>query len=323
MRLREVHPRAVEMLRLRFSGLGTREIAERLELPVRLVRRALVELVQRERGRGRRVLVYATHTNLRDITPRLITDTNNQSRWEWPHNDPFGNNAPNENPSNLGAFAYNLRCPGQYFDSETGKHYNYFRDYDPSVGRYIQSDPIGLHGGINTYGYAISNPLALIDLFGLFGTQDFVNHYYYGAGEAIDLANVDLLRAFQNAPSVSKAVSDFGGIVNQQARMEAKRACNSCDAGSVSFSFSIINNSETSVRMERDLFVVGRSTFFRSSKCTGTVDCESKRFVYSCVKRFGIRDWFKDPLDIGIEAGGTPYPINADWESTSVGVGGF
>ena len=51
-------------------------------------------------------------------------------------------------------FAFNLRFPGQYYDAETGLHYNYFRDYDPSVGRYVESDPIGLEGGSNTYRYA-------------------------------------------------------------------------------------------------------------------------------------------------------------------------
>ena len=53
--------------------------------------------------------------------------------------------------------------PGQYYDAETGTHYNYFRDYDPSVGRYEQSDPLGLQGGINTYIYGGANPLRNID----------------------------------------------------------------------------------------------------------------------------------------------------------------
>ena len=47
------------------------------------------------------------------------------------------------------------------------KHYNYFRDYDPSIGRYIQSDPIGLQGGLSTYSYVGGNPLIHFDLWGL------------------------------------------------------------------------------------------------------------------------------------------------------------
>ena len=61
----------------------------------------------------------------------------------------------------------NLRFPGQYYDAETGQHYNYFRDYEPSTGRYVQSDPIGLAGGLNTYGYVEANPLYSIDPYGL------------------------------------------------------------------------------------------------------------------------------------------------------------
>jgi len=53
--------------------------------------------------------------------------------------------------------------PGQYYDQETGLHYNYFRYYDPSTGRYITSDPTGLDGGLNTYLYANANPLKYID----------------------------------------------------------------------------------------------------------------------------------------------------------------
>jgi len=57
--------------------------------------------------------------------------------------------------------------PGQYYDSETGLHQNYFRTYDPSIGRYISSDPIGLRGGYNTFTYVRNQPLFWLDPFGL------------------------------------------------------------------------------------------------------------------------------------------------------------
>ena len=87
--------------------------------------------------------------------------------WRWDQDEPFGLNAPDENPSGLGAFDLPLRLPGQYFDKETNLHYNYFRDYDPAIGRYPQLDPIGLEGGPNSYACVSSNPLSRVDEHGL------------------------------------------------------------------------------------------------------------------------------------------------------------
>ena len=108
--------------------------------------------------------VYADQIN----TPRVITQgTDNKMVWRWDAADPFGLQPPNENPAGLGTFPYNPRFPGQLYDRETNLHYNMFRDYDPQQGRYVESDPIGLRGGINTYSYVNGNPISSTDPSGL------------------------------------------------------------------------------------------------------------------------------------------------------------
>jgi len=94
-------------------------------------------------------------------TPQAITDQNQKIVWQAVY-DPFGKaTIITETLEN------NIRFPGQYFDKETGLHYNYYRYYDPNTGRYITSDPIGLAGGLNTYAYVGGNPLKYIDWYGL------------------------------------------------------------------------------------------------------------------------------------------------------------
>lgn len=110
--------------------------------------------------------VYADHI----LTPRVITRrSDNRMVWRWDNADPFGLYHPDESPSALPKFVYNPRFPGQVYDKETSNHYNYYRDYDPQTGRYLQSDPIGLEGGINTYGYVNGNPVSYVDPNGLVG----------------------------------------------------------------------------------------------------------------------------------------------------------
>ncbi|HHN1403586.1 TPA: RHS repeat domain-containing protein, partial [Pseudomonas aeruginosa] len=70
-------------------------------------------------------------------TPRLATDASGQIAWQW-QSDAFGRGEA----LSQGSTQINLRFPGQYYDAESGLHYNYFRDYDPETGRYVESDPV-------------------------------------------------------------------------------------------------------------------------------------------------------------------------------------
>jgi RHS repeat-associated protein len=95
-------------------------------------------------------------------TPQKMTDENQNIVWDSAY-EPFGEAEITAQPH----FESPLRFPGQYFDAETGLHQNHNRDYDKDIGRYLQSDPIGLKGGINTYLYANGNPIRFIDELGL------------------------------------------------------------------------------------------------------------------------------------------------------------
>jgi RHS repeat-associated protein len=148
--------------------------------------------------------VFADHLN----TPRVVTDTANRVRWSW-LSDPFGRALPKDNPAGLGTFTYNLRFPGQYYDVESGLHYNYFRDYDPQTGRYVQSDPIGLAGGFNTYAYVDNDPIQATDRLGL--EKDIYFHPYFDnalwKGATADPDRPGILTVY--AHGVADKINDF------------------------------------------------------------------------------------------------------------------
>ena len=112
-------------------------------------------------------------------TPRKVLNGNTgETLWSWDAKDPFGNEMPNENPMGAGNFILDLRFPGQQFDSESGFFHNGFRTYHPKWGRYIQSDPLGLEAGWNTYVYVEGNPVSVIDPEGLNGVLNAWRMYF-------------------------------------------------------------------------------------------------------------------------------------------------
>lgn len=120
--------------------------------------------------------VHSDHLN----TPRQLTNANGQVVWQLAYSA-FGDEkptlakyrfanldiTPNPGTTGISEVVFNLRYPGQYFDKESGLHYNYFRTYCPSCGRYTQADPIGWAGGANPFTYVSGNSLTKKDPFGL------------------------------------------------------------------------------------------------------------------------------------------------------------
>jgi RHS repeat-associated protein len=130
---------------------------------------------------------YKVHTDHLG-TPQIITDESQNVVWEADY-EPFG-----EATITTELVTNNLRFRGQYFDEETGLHYNHHRTYSPEIGRYHESDPIGLLGGFNTYTYVGNNPIRFTDPLGLFkcpggiwsATSDFSISLFLGGGITAD-----------------------------------------------------------------------------------------------------------------------------------------
>ena len=145
--------------------------------------------------------------------PRTVTGNTGAPVWAWDR-DPFGNGQPQAS----GAFAYNLRLPGQYYDAETGLFHNNARDYDPSTGRYIQSDPVGLVGGVNTYTYVDGNPLNYIDQFGLVKSDDMAIAQAIARGDVGELKTLMEVANPEQASIIQRALAPARDLIRGQTR---------------------------------------------------------------------------------------------------------
>jgi RHS repeat-associated protein len=133
--------------------------------------------------------LYFTHTD-RLGTPQRLTDSTQAVAWSATYR-PFGNTV-----SFSGTLStQSLRLPGQQFDPETGYNHNGFRDYAGGLTRYVESDPIGLVGGLNTYAYAGANPQRFEDPLGLDGSFTGDVSEVYKAFHSFFLDPIDLIMA--------------------------------------------------------------------------------------------------------------------------------
>jgi RHS repeat-associated protein len=123
-------------------------------------------------------VIHSDHLN----TPRALANAQTQGGqaagtvvWRWKLNqqtatgsNAFGAQPAEEDPDGNGtSVRFDLRFPGQQYDAATGMHYNYFRDYEPGTRRYVESDAIGLRGGLSTYSYSAADRVSKLDPLGL------------------------------------------------------------------------------------------------------------------------------------------------------------
>lgn len=178
--------------------------------------------------------IHSDHLN----TPRALANAQSQGGqaagtvvWRWKLNsvsatgsNAFGAQPADENPDGNGtSLRFDLRFPGQQWDAAVGVSYNYFRDYEPATGRYVESDPIGLRGGNSTYGYARARVLRRTDPLGLFDLDSSCKDCKFNAEEIrkqVQLA-CDLRAALISDARLRKCVL--------KRCMKAKVVCENCE----------------------------------------------------------------------------------------------
>ena len=284
------------------------------------------------RSNGGGISMHYVHTDHLNTLRKVSRPSDNAVVWRW-DSDPFGTDAANQDPDNdTVAFVYNLRFPGQYFDSETQLSYNINRDYDAALGRYIEGDPIGLLGGTNLFTYVESMPVVAFDPLGLCwskaraGTQFTLGN---GADVAVDTTGC--------RSQIDKAVSPERQIWKSRAEVAAKGKALTMACGSISWL-----DIARSVGIQSGVFWIGGFSLKQDGRCTvgrncadtNSAACTFDTYWFTCSLGSRMRDRFEHPTDFDNSArstnpdfwdkwnyGGTPFDVVGSWTDTVRGGG--
>jgi RHS repeat-associated protein len=213
--------------------------------------------------------IQSDHLN----TPRRLIQSDGQVAWQWSYSafgdeqptmakNRFANVALNQSfgSTTVPAVTFNLRYPGQYFDQESGLHYNYHRSYSAMTGRYTQADPIGLDGGWNKFGYSEQNPLNNTDASGLFSNADIMpawNLYCFGNG------------AFD--PHANFSSINWGNLQSKLTDKVKSMAGKSCTDSSIPVNLKISSQTEGA-----DRYIIGRHDVRVKGTLKTSCDCSWK-----------------------------------------------
>lgn len=269
---------------------------------------------------------YYFYHNDRNGEPAKLTDTRGTVAWEAIYTA-FGIGVTDS----ASIIVNNLRASGQYYDSETGLHYNWHRYYVPESGRYLTSDPIGLGGGINAYAYVQSNPGRWIDPTGLcWGPLTAINHAYFGGGRDVTLHEIGCYD--EVTANISPQLNGWKNLVYRKAERQATTLpCNSAR----SFIMSQKVGAQSGIFWIRGLRLNQQATCSVSKNC-----CDNNRscclyngsWSFSCSLKSVMHDQWQYPSDWDNdgqefydkwEYGMTRFYVDGLWTDTVSGGGTF
>jgi RHS repeat-associated protein len=205
----------------------------------------------------------------------VITDTSENIVWRWDAAEAFGATAANQNPFGAGTFVFDQRFPGQVFDAETGLFQNWNREYNPRIGRYIESDPIGLIGGINTYSYVMGNPIGAVDPMGLLDSLHFDGRTLTGYDDGAIEFRVPAVSGPWGKGKLPEGVYDANTL---RRRNDPAMTCADGSGWSLNLD-PMFKTSRDLLRIHPDGNVPG------TEGCIGPV-CSEQRKVYDSLKKF-------------------------------------